>query len=196
MTDRLQKGKPWLNGKVCTIAIYLLLGACSSVPPEQTAATDSVNQVRSKNHTDAPGLAATTASDPVIPSTAPEPGKRSQIPARNEQPAPRNFIVFAQNERMLSEESRAKLYGFAMEIKRNPKHIVTLKAFSDNWGSRDYNLAMLEQRLRTVSETLHEFGIQKSRIRAVLMGQRAQTRACAKQPCPNGGQLIEVQWKP
>ena len=114
---------------------------------------------------------------------------------RSEKKLSRRYISFAPNEHTLDDENRKKLHAYAQELKNRPKTVVVIKAFSYGAGSRAYTLASLENQLRAVTVALQESGIQKTRIRQVLMGQRFQKKLCPTQECSNGDQIVEIDWK-
>lgn len=114
---------------------------------------------------------------------------------RSEKKLSQRYISFAPNELSLDDENRRKLHNYAQELKNRPKTRVVIKAFSNSSGSRAYALASLENQLHAVSLALQESGIQKTRIRQVLMGQRLPKKLCATQECSNGYQIVEIDWK-
>lgn len=186
--DRLRKLTSRLDGRSTPIAILLLLSACGTTPPAPTNAPSqnvATSEVAPPNHPDV----AREEAAPVIASS------RQQDNIRSEKKLSKRYISFAPNEQSLDEANRKKLHDYAQELKNRPKTVVVIKAFSYGAGSRAYTLAALENQLRAVSGALQESGIQKTRIRQVLTGQRFQKKLCPTQECRNGYQIVEIDWK-
>ncbi|MBS1129447.1 MAG: hypothetical protein H6R16_449 [Proteobacteria bacterium] len=187
LKDRLCKVKSRLDGRSTPIAILLLLSACGTTPPAATNAP-SQNLATSEVAPLNPPDAAREEAPPLIAASR-------QDNIRSEKKLSKRYISFAPNELSLDEANRKKLHGYAQELKNRPKTVVVIKAFSYGAGSRAYTLAALENQLRAVSGALQESGIQKTRIRQVLMGQRFQKKFCPTQECSNGYQIVEIDWK-
>lgn len=156
----------------------LLLAACSSVP--ETPPTITTAPLTS----DGNQLLPDDQSPPAATS------KAADTPVAEEQ-----RIYFAQGEASLSDENRWKIKQAAQYLKENPKLKVKLIAFSDSLGSRSYTLAIMDNRLSTVTDALHENGIAKSRIRKILISQKAPKRACTTPACQGEGLRIELRYK-
>jgi len=104
-------------------------------------------------------------------------------------------IYFSDGEAVLSEESKNVLHQQAKYLKQTPKRLIVLRAYLDSLGSRTFSLAIAQNRLNVVAETLREQGIAKSRIRQVMLGQRGKKQSCESPSCQNRGQRVELLYK-
>lgn len=87
-------------------------------------------------------------------------------------------IFFSSGTALIDAAGEAKLQSHALRLKQNPKLIVTLTGYTDDLGSRAYNLAIAEQRVDAVSRMLRSLGVPTRQLRR--QGHVAEKLA---QPC-------------
>ncbi|HLO63556.1 MAG TPA: OmpA family protein [Azonexus sp.] len=107
-----------------------------------------------------------------------------------ESPSEQN-IYFAQGNSSISPGGLQKLQRHAQYLRQNPKRTVTLIGHSENFGSRNYTLAIMEEKLAAVAAKLHELGVEKSRIRQIVFGSQGIQKSCTAAICR---QRVEIQF--
>ena len=80
-------------------------------------------------------------------------------------------VFFATNETVLTTASRETLRKQASWLRKNSKINVVLEGHADERGTREYNLALGEQRAKTVAELLIINGVSSDRISTVSYGE-------------------------
>lgn len=123
------------------------------------------------------------------------PNSPAALPAEAEDsfqpPPPANDadnIYFASGAAQVDEPAKDMLRRHALRLKGDSELVVTLVAYTDPLGSRSYNLAVAEERIEAVAETLRQLGVPRHQIRRVNGGQRPSvsptcaTPACQQQP--------------
>ena len=80
-------------------------------------------------------------------------------------------VFFATNESILTTKSRDTLRKQAAWLRQNPGVTVVVEGHADERGTREYNLALGEQRAKTVAELLIINGVPSSKISTVSYGE-------------------------
>jgi outer membrane protein OmpA-like peptidoglycan-associated protein len=75
-----------------------------------------------------------------------------------------NDIYFETDLYALKPESKSIIEDFKEFLSDNPKIKVTIQGFTDDVGNDDYNLALSENRAKSVYEFLITLGIDKNRL--------------------------------
>ena len=94
-----------------------------------------------------------------------------------------NILYFAYDKSDISSESRAKIRSLAKVIKDNGLS-VRVEGHCDERGTREYNLALGEQRAKTVAELLIINGVPSNKITTVSYGE--------EKPAASGSN--EISW--
>ena len=81
-----------------------------------------------------------------------------------------NILYFAYDKSDINSESRAKIRSLAKVIKDNGLS-VRVEGHCDERGTREYNLALGEQRAKTVAELLIINGVPSNKISTVSYGE-------------------------
>ena len=81
-----------------------------------------------------------------------------------------NILYFAYDRSEISSEGRAKIRSLAKVIKDNDLS-VRVEGHCDERGTREYNLALGEQRAKTVAEFLIINGVSSKKIKTVSYGE-------------------------
>lgn len=163
----------------------LMLAGCSTTPPQPTspAHEESVPPI---------------AESPSAPSVETEPEvKVTGSPENKSLPAPiindeDNNVFFDPGSTAVKEEEKAKLRQHANRLKQNPKKYVTLTGHSDELGSRNYKLAIAEERLVVVSKLLRSFGVSSRQIRRNRSASVKNSPACSTTDCLRLHRRVEL----
>ena len=81
-----------------------------------------------------------------------------------------NIVYFAYDKSEINSEGRAKIRSLAKVIKDNDLS-VRVEGHCDERGTREYNLALGEQRAKTVAELLIINGVSSKKIKTVSYGE-------------------------
>ena len=80
-------------------------------------------------------------------------------------------IYFEFNDAKVSEDSQRIIRAYAEVLSDYPDASVAISGHADERGTREYNLALGDQRGEAVSAFFQEFGIDSSRISVVSFGE-------------------------
>src|ERR1700754_1097256 len=119
------------------LAAGLLLAACSSDEPVETASTQ--------------GAGSTTQTGAA--STAGTPGSVEDF---NQNVG--NTVYFGYDRYDLSAEAQSQLQKEAAWLQQYPQHALTIEGHCDERGTREYNLALGERRANSVANYLTALG--------------------------------------
>ena len=81
------------------------------------------------------------------------------------------IIYFEYDSSDVKSEDRATVEAHASYLVANPDTIITLEGHADERGSREYNLALGENRSQTVKRQMTLLGASPSQIRTVSYGE-------------------------
>jgi len=167
--------RPWMQlAQGVFLACLLALSACSS------SGVSNIPQSSSSKARAADGGTAESGSDSSVEtvSSKPKDGHLTKtLPAHEEKrTSPGRRIYFSDGDVALSDESKNLLRQHADYLKQNPKRLIVLRAYLDRLSSRAFSLAIAQERLNAVVETLREQGVAKARIRQVMLGQRGKNK--------------------
>lgn len=80
-------------------------------------------------------------------------------------------IYFEYDSSEIQEEGRAIVEAHAANLIKNPKLTVTLEGHADERGSREYNLALGENRAKAVQQLMQLKGVSAKQIDVVSFGE-------------------------
>ncbi len=86
-------------------------------------------------------------------------------------PLSQRTIYFGYDESVVSEEAQTIIRAHAEVLLENPDANLEIAGHADERGTRDYNLALGDQRAAAVSSFFQEFGVDVSRISATSYGE-------------------------
>ena len=155
------------TARACISLAALLLLACNTLPPAAEKASQSVAV-----KTEAPAISATEAA----PAT-------SEVEVVD----PADNIYFQLRSTAIDEAEKLKLGAHAERLKADPKARVTLIGHMDDLGSRNYNLAITEERLMAVTSQLRALGVA---VEVLALGAPRGQRGA--QPGENGQRRADV----
>lgn len=107
-----------------------------------------------------------------------------------------NAIYFVSGSALVDEESKEKLRRHAAALKESPESIVTLTGHTDDQGSRNYNLAIAEQRTLAVAQLLRSLGVEARQIRRYSAGSEKMPKACRSNACRAKMRRVEITISP
>ena len=145
------------------LAAGLLLAACSSDEPVETASTQGAGS------TTQTGAANTGAVTP------------GSVEDFNQNVG--NTVYFGYDRYDLSAEAQSQLQKEAAWLQQYPQHTLTIEGHCDERGTREYNLALGERRANSVSNYLTALGIDKSRISTISYGKERPICTDSNESC-------------
>ena len=80
-------------------------------------------------------------------------------------------VFFSYDSAQVSSDQRTKIEAVGGHLKQNPAHAVIIEGHCDERGSREYNLALGEQRALAVRSYLAGLGIGADRIQTKSFGE-------------------------
>lgn len=143
-----------------SLSAVLLISACASTPPQQTAQTTPAAPAPTRT---AP--APQTNSGPLAP-IPPAPGSIEEF---NKITGSR--VQFAYNASTLSHEARATLSRQASWLNRYASTRILIDGNCDERGTREYNLALGARRASAARDYLVNLGVSPSRISTISYGK-------------------------
>jgi peptidoglycan-associated lipoprotein len=107
----------------------------------------------------------------VVTETQVEERALSPAQAEEEMVGIGDRVFFGFDQYNLNAEGRATLEGQAALLNKYPPITVVVEGHADERGTREYNLALGEQRANTVKNYLVALGVDPGRIRTVTYGE-------------------------
>ncbi len=144
------------------LAAGLLLAACSSDEPVETASTQGAGSTTQTGNATG-GVGEGTVED------------------FNQNVG--NTVYFGFDRYDLTAEAQAQLQKEAAWLQKYPQHTVTVEGHCDERGTREYNLALGERRANSVSNYLTALGIDKSRISTISYGKERPICTDSNESC-------------
>jgi peptidoglycan-associated lipoprotein len=146
------------------LAAGLLLAACSSDEPVETASTQ--------------GAGSTTQTGAASSNSAVTPGSVDDF---NQNVG--NTVYFAFDRYDLSAEAQSQLQKEAAWLQQYPQHTLTVEGHCDERGTREYNLALGERRANSIANYLTALGIDKSRVSTISYGKERPICTDSNESC-------------
>lgn len=129
------------------------------------------------------GAASPTATSRSTPPPRTN-GERPSLPVEAA-PDAAGSVYFASAETTIDETGKTVLRQQAARLKDDPRLVVTLVGYTDNQGSRSYNLALADSRMEAVAEALRALGVARKQIRRQTASggtiEDCNTAACRQQ---------------
>ncbi|WP_374683423.1 OmpA family protein [Accumulibacter sp.] len=158
------------------LAIALSLSGCGGLPWQ--------SQEESKAQSPAPP--AMTAQEKTAATL-----EQKVIAAANQV---ENNIYFSLGGVTVSSRERAKLQQHAAYLKENTETSVTLIGFTDDLGSRNYNVAIAEQRVAAVRKLLRAYRVPGGQIRRYSVGSEKTPKTCKTEECRRKMRRVELRY--
>lgn len=152
--------------RIFPLLIAVLLSACASVEEQKPAPAAP----QAGAPVPAPAPAVRPAPRPAIPS-APAPSARAPAaPGKMAAPDKRS-IYFDFDKSDIKPEFRAVIEENAKYLRANPSLRVRIEGNCDERGSREYNIALGQQRAEAVLKMMTLLGVPESRMEAISYGE-------------------------
>src|SRR3954453_12428954 len=145
------------------LAAGLLLAACSSDEPVETASTQG---------------AGSTTQTGAASNGAVTPGSVDDF---NNNVG--NTVYFGYDRYDLSAEAQSQLQKEAAWLQQYPQHTVTVEGHCDERGTREYNLALGERRANSIANYLTALGLDKGRVSTISYGKERPICTDSNESC-------------
>lgn len=103
-----------------------------------------------------------------------------------------NNIFFASGATDVGVRGKAKLKEHAERLKDDAGGYITLVGHTDDLGSRNYNLALAEQRIQAVSKELRRYGVRAKQIRRYRGDGERVPNSCTSSECRQKMRRVEI----
>ena len=173
------------------MAVLLLFGvslcACSAMSPAEAPPTTPETKPRPIPVPDLPPVAIAPKEDVIKPK---ESAPRAVVqPVRVDSD---RSVFFLPRMSTVGDGEKEKLKECADQLKQNPKQIVLLTSYSDDLGSKSYNLAISEQRIAAVGSALRSLGVERRQIRRNRSNSvKTTAHACRAEDCRQQMRRVE-----
>lgn len=168
-----------IHACTCLFATLILFG-CSTPP-----VTSDNHRPTAPTSEPPPAQATDKANEPAEPETS---GIAETATIEE------NNIYFQLRSTAVDEAGKLKLREHADRLKQNPKERVTLIGHMDDLGSRNYNLAITEERLMAVSSQLRAYGVPARQIRRTRAPSDGNLTPCRNEACRALMRRVELKY--
>ncbi|MXZ81975.1 MAG: peptidoglycan-associated lipoprotein Pal [Gammaproteobacteria bacterium] len=152
---------------VSLLATAFLVTACStpqkSAEESEPAPEEEVVVVDHTQSASATGLASEEIDGGALDSGS---GQSAQDAVT----APKT-VYFDYDSSVLTQESQSVVQVHAINLTTHPNLNIVLEGHADERGTREYNLALGEERARAVADVMQAFGITSDRIQIISYGE-------------------------
>ncbi len=90
---------------------------------------------------------------------------------KEKKPPKKRIIHFETSSNIMTTETRAVLEVHAKYLRANPLSFVRLEGHTDERGSREYNLALAEQRVIVMKAMLRSLGVSEDQLMTLSYGE-------------------------
>ena len=152
-----------------SIFIAAFISACSTTPKDTAEASGSGSESSEPSVTE-PSSGDTSILDDLINTSLGEP---SILPGSQEDLIVNvgDRVFFAYNSAELDTDAQQLLHEQAAWLKQNYDTSITVEGHCDERGTREYNLALGEQRAQSVKNWFILLGIDSSRLSTISYGK-------------------------
>ena len=172
---------------VASLLGALLLAGCSTPPSQPAVPSQESLPVVVDSPKPAP-LVSEDAKPGITLTASPE----IKPPPQPEISVEDNNVFFERGLTVVKDTEKEKLRQHAQRLKQNPKNYVTLTGYSDDLGSRNYKLAIAEERLAAVSKLLRSYGASPSQIRRNRSASVKNPPSCSTDDCLRMRRRVEL----
>lgn len=184
-----------LNKKLLTsLLLALVLTACKSTPMvEQPAAVEDRSQgavtapTASDNGVDTSSIkeltldgSATSSSDSLLNDPSNILSKRS--------------IYFDFNSESVKAEFRPMIEAHAKYLLTHAKAKMVIQGFTDERGTREYNLSLGQRRSVAVKKMLNVMGVKDTQIETVSYGEEKANTSCVDEACFKTNRRADISY--
>ena len=155
---------------LCILAALAITGCVTAPPPPPPTVS-------------APAAAPTVASEPA--------STEAQVIASVEL---EYSVFFERGSTEVDDVGKALLRRHAERLKANRKERVTLIGHTENFGSREYSVAIADERVDAVYSLLRKFGVSSRQLRRYSAGMEKTRKACQSQECRPLMRRVELKY--
>lgn len=141
-------------------------------------------------------IGSTPSAAPAAPVVAVETAPPADDTKPNATVPTADAIFFSAGSTTVDATGKEKLRQHADRLKLTPDALVTLVGYTDGQGSRNYNLAIAEERLTAVSKLLRSYGVSPRKIRRNRIGSVKTPAACTTADCRQNLRRVELVYSP
>lgn len=109
---------------------------------------------------------------------------------------PEDNIYFTLGAVTVSRLEKVKLQQHAAYLKENPRKTLTLIGYTDDLGSRNYNVAIAEKRVQAVRQLLRSYGVPTVQIHRYSVGAEKTPSVCKTTRCRQKMRRVELVYSP
>lgn len=104
-----------------------------------------------------------------------------------------NSIFFPPGSATIDDDGKEKLQECADLLKQHPKKHILITGYSDDLGSKNYSLAISEQRITAVTAALRSLGVERGKIRRNRSNSvKTTASACRSDKCRQQMRRVEL----
>ncbi len=151
-----------VNTIVILLAAALALAACKRTPVQDGVAVDDASM--GADGASSSGLGA----DGSMSGTG---FNGDGMSGADGDPLSKRVVYFEYDSSLLSPEGQAIAEAHANYLLSNPGVSLVLEGHADERGTREYNLALGEDRAKSVGQFMQAMGVQSGRVRTVSYGE-------------------------
>ena len=156
----------------CLLAALSLAG-CAATPPVEPA----------------PSVEIKKPAEPVVDASV---LSESQVMAAVDR---ENSVFFQRGVAVLEAAEKQKLQQHAARLKADRKLSVTLIGYTDDQGSRAFNLAIAEKRVNTVYQLLRSYGATPKQLRRYSVAGEKTSKSCSSLECRELMRRVEIVYR-
>lgn len=106
-----------------------------------------------------------------------------------------NSVFFALASTVVDDAGREVLRRHAARLQSDPKLTVTLSGYTDDLGSREYNVALGQKRVDAVEQELRALRVPAKQIRKRTYGyEKARPQRCVSDTCRQSLRRVELSY--
>ncbi len=154
---------------VSLLSLFFLAGCAKDMSTTEVSTIDSDASVTTDETS-----AISESGDAVQFDIGEEPGEETQSESDSPDvfdPLSVRTVYFDYDESKVNDEGQQVIRAHAEVLLNNPDASLHIAGHADERGTREYNLALGDQRAQAVSSYFQEFGVDGSRITVVSYGE-------------------------
>lgn len=154
-----------LNTIIILLAAALALAACKRTPVQDGVAVDDAGMgADGSGSASSSGLGADGGTSGSGFGTGPGSGADGD-------PLSKRVVYFEYDSSLMTPEAQVIAEAHANYLLSNPGVSLVLEGHADERGTREYNLALGEDRAKSVSQFMQAMGVQAGRVRTISYGE-------------------------
>ncbi|MDC9727970.1 MAG: peptidoglycan-associated lipoprotein Pal [Methyloprofundus sp.] len=156
---------------VVTVMMLIFLSACSDELVKDKPGVDDEDNVQNIGYQDGDGLGVETVAIGEGDSTYVADLMQSEMFSDPASPLSKRTIYFEYDSSTVKQEFIPVIEAHAVYLTNNPNQNINLEGHSDERGTREYNIALSEQRAKSVFKMLQVLGVMTHQVNIVSYGE-------------------------